>query len=352
MGYVKKALGALVLAALILPEYQTLNAAELPFATVKISKQTKSLERLFEGTVEAVNKATISAQTSGLITEINVDVDDFVEKDAIIVRFNDTEHKSRLDQAISAQVAAKARAAAAQQEFDRVKPLFKSGTVARSRYDSAKSALDTTKADVQRAAAAIAQAREQLSYTIVRAPYSGLVVNRHVQVGEMASPGKPLMTGFSLEKLRVRSEVPEQYARKIRKSNMATIISGDGKEISVDKLTVFPFADPRSNTVTIRLELPTGTDSVFPGMLVKARFKVGEAAVLTIPEEAIVTRGEVTGAYLVDANDKAHLQQIRTGKIYPDGNVEVLSGLNEGDRVAIDPLRAAIFLKQSAGEDK
>jgi RND family efflux transporter MFP subunit len=350
MGILKKTMGAFALAALLLPP--TPKAAELPFATAKVTSQKKSLQRYFEGTVEAVNKATVSAQTSGQITRINFDVDDYVEKGAVIVRFNDTEHKSRLKQAISALDAAKSRADAAEQEFDRVKPLFKNGTVARSRYDSAKSALDTTRADVERAVASVAQAREQLSYTIIKAPYSGLVVDRHVQIGETASPGKPLMTGFSLEKLRVRSEVPEQYALQIRKSKVATVIAGNSEEIAVNKLTVFPFADPKSNTVTVRLELPGGTKSVFPGMLVKARFKIGETNTLVMPAAAVVFRGEVTGAYLLDENNKVHLQQIRTGKSYGDGDIEILSGLKKGDRVALDPLSAAIYLKQSVGEGK
>lgn len=354
MVCLKKSMGAFALAVLILPTLHLVaaNSADLPFATTTVTRELKSLQRQFEGTVEAVNKATISAQTSGQVTHINFDVDDFVEKDAVIVRFNDAEHKSRLNQAISAHDAASARAKAAKREFDRVEPLFKSGTVARARFDAATSGLSTTKADVERANAAVEQAREQLSYTIVRAPFSGLVVNRHVQIGETASPGKPLMTGFSLEALRVRAEVPEQYARQIRKSNKAIVVSGTGEKITVNKLTVFPFADPKSNTVTIRLELPSGTDSVFPGMLVKARFKVGEVETLVMPTKAIVARGEVRGAYLVDGENNVHLQQIRTGKVFDNGDVEVLSGLKQGDQVALDPLRAAIYRKQLAGDDK
>jgi RND family efflux transporter MFP subunit len=351
MVCLKKSMGVLALVVLLLPA-PNLMAADLPFATTKVSLETKSLQRQFEGTVEAVNKATISAQTSGQVTHINFDVDDFVQKDAIIVRFNDAEHKSRLNQAISALDAANARAEAAKREFDRVKPLFKSGTVARARFDSATSGLSTTKADVERAVAAVEQAREQLSYTIVRAPFSGLVVDRHVQIGETASPGKPLMTGFSLEALRVRAEVPEQYARQIRKSNRATVLAGNDEPINVNKLTVFPFADPKSNTVTIRLELPPGTTSVFPGMLVKARFKIGEVETLLMPAKAIVARGEVRGAYLVGNENNVHLQQIRTGKVFDNGDVEILSGLKQGDRVALDPLRAAIYRKQIAGDDK
>ncbi len=327
-------------------------AAELPFEVGIAKSITVNTQRQFEGTVEAINKTTVSAQTAGRITYINFDVDDYVEQGAVILRFSNKEHKARLDQTVSALAAAEARAKAAQQEYDRVSKLYQNGTVAKSRFDQAKSEIDASKAQAQSADAAVKQAREQMGYTTVKAPYSGLVVARHVEIGEIANPGSPLMTGFSLEKLRVRSEVPEQYAQAIRKSNVATVVPGAGDNIAVKNLTVFPFADPKSNTVTIRLELPAGIKTVFPGMLVKTRFKIGETTVLAIPSSAIATRGEVTGVYLIDQDNNVALQQVRTGRVLDDGLVQILTGLRERDKIALDPLKAAIYLKTRAGDTK
>ena len=340
-------IGAVTSALLVLAS--TVSAAELPFELVTAKVEVVDTQRQFEGTVEAINKTTVSAQTSGRITFINFDVDDFVEQGAVILQFSDIEHRSRLDQAKSALDAAVAQARAARQEFNRVDQLFKNGTVARARYDQAKSALDATDAQVKSATAAVEQAQEQLGYTVVKAPYSGLVVERHVEIGEIANPGQPLMTGFSLEQLRVRSEVPEQFAQVIRQSNVAMVLPNSGDKINVTKLTVFPFADPKSNTVTIRLELPQGIKSVFPGMLVKTRFKVGEHEMLVVPEKALAIRGEVTGLYRVDG-DNVILQQVRTGRRLSNGLVEILTGIRAGDKVALDPLKAAIYLKSNAGE--
>jgi RND family efflux transporter MFP subunit len=326
------------------------HASEL--ATGVAASHTFDNLRQFEGSVEAVNKSTISAQTAGRIKTINFDVDDFVKAGSVIVTFYDTEHKSRLKQAESALMAATAQRVSAQQDFNRTAKLFAKGTVAKSRYDTAKSSIDSAKAREESAKAAVQQAKEQLDYTVVRAPYSGFVVERHIQIGEIANPGKPLMTGFSLEKLRVKAEVPQQFAAAIRKGGQAIIYGPNKVVIQSSDLTVFPFADPKSNTVTIRIALPEGTKSVFPGMLVKTAFKVGQSTNISIPLSAVVHRGELVGVYIIDKNEKIQLQQIRIGRKHGKDRVEVLAGLKDGDKLALDPLMASIKLKSEMAAEK
>ena len=325
-------------------------AGDLKTITVK-SVAMENL-RQFEGSVEAINKSTISAQTAGRIKSINFDVDDYVKAGETILTFHDTEHKARLVQAQGGFNAAKAQRVSMEQTFNRTQKLFKKGTVSRASLDTAKSSFDSAKARQASAQAALDQAQEQLGYTIVTAPYSGFVVERHVQLGEIANPGKPLMTGFSLEKLRVKAEIPQQYAMAIRKANTAVIYGPGGQNIKANSLTVFPFADPKSNTVTVRIALPDGTKAVFPGMLVKTAFKVGERSSLTVPAKAIVRRGEVTGAYIIDEKGSIVLQQITAGRIGTDDMVEILSGLKQGDVIAMNPLKAAIELKSRLAAEK
>ena len=339
-----KTIFSMLAVAVALPLASTSLSAE-PLKTAIAQQQVVQNLRRFDGSVEAVNKSTISAQTSGRIMEINFDVDDYVKAGSVIVRFFDTEHIARLKQAESALMAASARKLAAAQTFKRTKTLFKNGTVSRATFETAKSNFDAAVASQDSAKAALQQAREQLSYTVVRAPYSGFVVQRHVQIGEIANVGQPLMTGFSLEKLRVKADVPQQFARAIRNGNKAIVYGPDNSQIQASDLTVFPFADPKSNTVTVRIALPDGTKSVFPGMLVKTAFKVGERTTLSIPQSAVVRRGEVIGAYVVDKDNILHLQQIRTGRALDNDTIEVLSGLQKGDKVAVDPLAAAMALK-------
>jgi len=313
--------------------------------TIVVKQQVVENLRQFEGNVEAVEKSTISAQTSGRVTQINFDVNDYVKSGTIILRFADNEHKARVKQAESALNAASARYLAATQSFERTSALFKNGTVAKALFDTEKSTLDAAKAGKESATAALVQAREQLAYTVVTAPYSGFVVKRHVQIGEIANPGQPLMTGFSLKKLRVKADVPQQFADAIRKGNTAIVYGPGGIKIISNALTVFPFADPATNTVTVRIALPKGTKSMFPGMLIKTAFKIGQRSVIAIPKAAIVRRGEIIGAYILGKDNKPILQQIRTGRQIGSDAIEVLSGLQIGDNIALDPLQTAISLK-------
>jgi len=324
---------------------EPVRVADLPTETVKLQKVDDV--RLFDGVVEAINFSTISSQTSGKITQVNFDVDDFVEAGEVIVQLGDTEHKARLSQAKSALAAAIAARIGAEENFKRVNTLFERGSVAKARLDTARVSYDVAKAEVTTATGAVEQAREQLSYTIVRAPYSGIVVKRHVEIGEVASPGQALMSGFSLDDLRVKVSVPQQFANLIRREKRATIDDGSGGLITADKLTVFPYADEKSNTVTIRVFLPRLTKQVFPGMLVKVAFKTGVQELLLIPSSAMVKRGEVTGVYLINENATMHLQQIRTGRRVKD-EIEVLSGLRPGDRIAADPIAAMLMLKSKS----
>ncbi|MCP4185433.1 MAG: efflux RND transporter periplasmic adaptor subunit [Hyphomicrobiales bacterium] len=307
--------------------------------------------QLFDGIVEAINFSTLSSQTSGKIAGINFDVDDFVKAGDIIVQFGDIEHKAKLSQAKSTLTAAIAARTGANESFKRINTLFERGSAAKARLDTARVSFDVSKANVKTATAAVEQAQEQLGYTIVRAPYSGIVVKRHVEVGEVANPGQALMSGFSLENLRVKVSVPQQFANLIRREKRATIYDGSGGSIAADKLTVFPYADEKSNTVTIRAALPQSTKLIFPGMLVKVAFKTGSREMLLIQESAMVNRGEVNGVYLIDDNATIYLQQIRTGRTI-DGEIEVLSGLKAGDKIATEPYEALLALKSKSGNLK
>jgi hypothetical protein len=118
-------------------------------------------------------------------------------------------------------------------------------------------------------------------------------------------------------------------------------------------MTVFPFADQGSNTFKVRLNLPANLANLYPGMFVKAGFLTGEKRELAIPKAAVVQRSEVTGTYVIKEG-KVSFRQIRVGRDLGDSLV-VLSGLTEGEQVALDPISAGATLKaqaQGGGERK
>ena len=310
--------------------------------TVPAEIGTTAVERIFDGIVEAVNQATISAETAGRIEEINYDIDDFVEAGSILIRFTDVEQQTGLERAQADLAGARARLVEANEEFARAENLKERGLGSQRDLDRALAARKSASASVASAESAVVSARQQLEYTVVRAPYSGIVTQRHIEVGETVSRGQPLISGLSLEQLRVTVDLPQRVASQVRQNPHAAVLT-ESERIIPEKVTLFPTADPVTNTFRVRLEMPDGQFGLFPGMFVKAAFKVGEAERLLIPAKAMVQRSEVIAVYVL-ANDGVRLRQIRVGDSFGD-RVEVLAGLKEGEQVALDPVQAGIYAK-------
>jgi RND family efflux transporter MFP subunit len=145
-----------------------------------VKKQTINEALSLEGVVEAINQSTVSAQTSGTIVELPVDVDDAVDANQLIVRLDDTEQKARLNRAKANLESAQATLNDAQKRFKRISELYDQNVVSESEKDEAETQLETSKAGVSDAKAAVEEAQKQLSYTQVRAPYAGIVTERFV----------------------------------------------------------------------------------------------------------------------------------------------------------------------------
>ena len=318
------------------------TASGLEIAPVVVAE----LPRVYrlDGTAEAVQRGTVSAQTSGRVVEVSFDVDDLVRKGDVIVQIDDARQQAGVRQAEANLEAATAKRRDAEQEYQRIRGVFAKDAVSKADMDRVTAAFHQARANAEAAEAALHQAREELAYTRVRAPYNGLVTERLVEIGEMAQPGQRLMSGLSLEQMRVAVDVPQNLIVSIREEGEAQVEIG-GRWIAAEGITVFPIADPSSDTFKVRLRLPGDVEGVFPGMYVKVGFVAGKQASLVIPLSAVVARSEVIGAYVVDAEGRVVFRHIRLGSPAGPDHVSVLSGLSEGEQVARDPVAAGILLK-------
>lgn len=306
--------------------------------------QEAARERIWDGRVEAVNRATISAQTSGRIAALPFDVNDYVDAGAVIMRFTDTEQQAALASAMATLEEANARLAEAKQEFERFSKMIENQTISQARFDQSKANRDAAQARVNAAQSGVATAREQLEYTVVRAPYAGIVSDRHVELGELVQPGQPLISGLSLQQLRVNVDVPQSMFDTVRRIGKAFVYVGE-ERIAAEGISYFPVADPAANTFRVRVNLPDGAATLYPGMFIKVGFVVGETERLLVPATAVARRSELSAVYVVDG-ESVTLRQVRVGRRYGD-DIEILAGLSEGEQVATDPVDAAIFLKES-----
>jgi len=306
-----------------------------------------------DGHVEAVNESTLSAQTSGVIEKLSYDVDDYVEQGKEIARIKSKNQQAGVQQAQAASDEAQARYAEAQADFKRISDIYAKRLIPKAEYDAANAGLKAAEARLAAAKAQVMQAGEQLGYTTLLAPFSGIVTKRHVELGESVNPGTPIMTGISLDQMRVVVEVPQRLIAQVRKEKKAFVFQdGSNKSLPIKSLTFFPYADPKTNAFKVRIALAEGTQDLFPGMFVKVAFVMGAQNAVSVPESAVVARSEVIGVYVINKDGKPALRQIRLGKKLDDKNISVLAGLDAGETIALDPVQAAISLKQQAPEVK
>jgi RND family efflux transporter MFP subunit len=296
--------------------------------------------------IEAVRQSTVSAQIAGRIVDLRFDVGDYVKKGEVIARI-DARAVSQAEEASLAQVReAQAALANARASYERSKQLLAQKFISQAALDQAEAAYKTAQARVAALLAGAGQAATERSFATIVAPYSGVVSARHVELGEMATPGKPLMTGFDPSTLRVVANVPQTEVAAIQAGSKARVeVPSLGRWVDVKSIVVVPSADPRTHTTRIRLELPADVRGVYPGVYARAHFVVGRALKLLVPRAAIVRRSEVTAVYVIDADGNPRLRQVRLGDAADENFVEVLAGLQPGERVALEPVKAGFLTR-------
>ena len=329
------------------PAGKAAPAATPPLETLVVARESARRERVWDGVIEAVNQATLSAQTGGRVLELPFDVDDYVPAGAVVARFTDVEQQSAQRRAQAALAAAESTAREAEADYERIREIHARKLVAKAQLDQATARRDGARAALDSARAALRESAEQVDYTVIRAPYSGIVVKRHVQVGETVRPGQALISGISLGELRVEVQVPQSDVAAIREHRQAAVIldAASGERLEAKEVVVYPNADPQTHSFRVRLELPAQETGLHPGMTVKVAFTVGEAQRLLVPAAALLQRSEVSAVYVLDAQGPT-LRQVRIGHRYGD-RVEVLAGLDDGERIALDPVATGEWLAKS-----
>lgn len=314
-----------------------LAAETSPPPRIVVERQTLEEHLLLDGVIEAVQQSTVSAQTSGRVTALPFDVDDSVPAGALIVQLEDSEQQARFSQAQAGLSEAQAGLTEARQQFSRIQSLHERKLVANQALDQARNQLNAAEARLARAEAALAEARKQLDYTRITAPYGGILVQRHVELGESVNPGQPLLTGLSLEHLRVVVDLPQQYASLAREQRRARVTLPNGSELETGDMTFYPYADPATHTFRLRMPLTEPDGQLYPGMLVKVSVPVGHHDAIWIPAEAVLHRSELRAVFVLDTDDHPRLRQVRLGVRNGD-QVEVLAGLKAGERIVPRPL--------------
>jgi RND family efflux transporter MFP subunit len=321
------------------------RADAMPVAAVE--QREVELTYPADGVVEAVRQATVAAQVQGRVTEMRVDAGDRVKRGDVLVRIDEREAAQAVAGAEASVAAAQANLANAQATYERTKNLHAQKFVSKAALDQAEAAWRAAQAELKAAQAGRGQAGTAHSFATVTAPIAGVVAQRHAEQGEMATPGKPLLTLYEPGSLRVVASVPQYKLAEVRQGLRARIeFPESGRWVDAAALTVLPTADARSHTVKVRADLPAEVQGAVPGMYARVHFVTGRAKKLVVPADAVLRRGEVTAVYVLGAEGRTSLRQVRLGEAVAGGAVEVLAGVAAGESVSLAPVKTGIATKQ------
>lgn len=300
-----------------------------------------------DGVVEATRQSTVSAQISGRVKAIFFDVGDRVSKGQILLKIDEREAEQALAGSRAQLSQAQAALQNARLNYERSQELFKQKFISQAALDKAKSDYEMAKAQADASAAGAQQSALAQSYTSVIAPYAGVVSARMVEMGEMVTVGKPLMTGFDPSQLRVIASVSQDRLKDIGARPQVTVeVPVLNRWVKAASVTVQPSADLRTHSTQVRIDLPANQANLYPGMFVRAHFVVGKENKLLIPASAVVRRSEVVAVYVVDEQGTPRLRQVRLGEANAQNEIEVLAGLNIGDRVAREAVKAGMVASE------
>lgn len=294
----------------------------LPVVKVAVTevREEKARSRVeVVGTVEAVQRASISARISGQIVELPLVLGSEVESGDLLVKISAGEISAKVLQA-------EAQLSQARRNLARENKLQKEGASTRETVKSLEDVVRITEA-------AYKEAKTMLDYTTITAPFSGTITKKMANVGDLASPGMGLLEMENSEDLQVMAQVPEALLLKVS--------TGDSLPVHIPAATltlvgevaeVAPAADPMSRTAPVKIKIPVGPD-LRVGQFARVTLENSDETSLVVAESAVITRGQMDLVYVVEEG-KARLRLIRTGVVY-DGDVEILSGLEPGESVVV-----------------
>lgn len=329
-------------------------AVAQPVPTVSLGAADASASLRIDGRLEAVRQSTLAAQVGGNVLALTVKAGDRVKAGQAIARIDERETAAGLAAADAGMAQADAALRAARLHRDRTRELQAQGFVSQAALDLAETQHSAASAALAQARAGRSQAALARGFATVVAPFDAVVLATHIEAGDLAAPGRPLVTLYVPGRLRAVVDLPASASAVARGASRVEVQlpavppAETGRWIAPVARTELPSTDAVSQTVEWRLELAAADSAgLRPGQAVAVRFDGAAAPGASagsrpvVPVAAVLRRGELTAVYAVQG-DRFVLRAVRLGAPQGRDGVEVLAGLQPGERVALDPVRAGL----------
>lgn len=320
----------------------------LPPVSVKVTKAIAGGETHFitaSGKIEAKNSANISTRMMGSVTKLNVSVGEKVKKGQQLLVINNSDLIAKRSQMEASITQAKSGLKNAEKDYQRFKVLFEKESASEKELDDMTTRYEIAKANLNAAEQMKKEIQAQFAYTNIKAPFNGVVINTFVKVGDMASPGIPLISVEGTNDFQAVALVAESDITKI-KVGMVTqvLVKSMDRKFNGKVVEVSPSAKNTGGQYVVKIDISDVGESMLPGMFVNLRFAVEESVAsgnVLVPATALIRQGQLTGIYTLGNDQIAILRWLRTGK-ERDGKVEVLSGL-QADELFIVSSEGKLF---------
>ncbi|WP_322571887.1 efflux RND transporter periplasmic adaptor subunit [Rhodohalobacter sp.] len=314
------------------------DSVEVELRTAEASANLSGM--LFPAKVESNNQAHLSTIVMGTVTSAPVTVGDRVQKGDLLVRIKDDQIRAQKSQIEANMVQAKANLENTEKNYNRIKNLYAEDSATSKELDDISTMYEIAKANMEALEARLNEVNEMLSYTVIRAPFSGIVSSKFVSEGDMAAPGHPLVSVADPGSVKITATVAESQITTLEEGSIVTVsVSAAGVSNIPARLTAVSQAgDPISRQFSIEAVIDDSeiSNNLKVGMFAQIGVKTGQAESLTIPADAIVRRGQLTGIYTISENNRAVLRWVRLGENLGD-SVEILTGLKPGEQYVYAP---------------
>lgn len=313
-------------------------ASEAITAQVQVLKsQPIAIYAVYPGTVMPTEYVEVASRMSGYVQNIRVHEGESVKKGELLLTVNPTEAAVGVSQARAQVAKAKAALATAKENYERFKNLYAEQAIPKQRFEQVELAYTAAKNDYKAAQAGLRQARNQVSYADVRAPFDGVIFSKKVSNGQLVGPGKALMVFYNPGQLEVDVQVDDlAYAQLKLGEHVPVQFSGPNREPRQTEATVQTMvvaSDPQTHTHTVKLLLPTNSN-VQGGAYARVMIPVQTQQAILIPQSAVKVRAGITGVFVVGPEHNAVFRMVTLGERRGE-NVVVLSGLSDGDRLIV-----------------
>lgn len=310
-------------------------AISITVATTSPSKEGSFLAA--SGTIETDQHADISTRMMGYVTNVHVKVGDNVSKGQLLVSINNTDIVAKEGQVKAGIIQAKAGLKNAEKDYNRFKTLFSQNSASQKELDDMTTRYEVAKAQLETANQMQNEVNAHLSYSNIRAPFSGVITGKYINNGDMANPGMPLVSLEAPGKFVATAMIPETEISNIKKGTaVKVIVKSSGDQLTGKVSEVSNSARLTGGQYIVKINLDKTDAPLYSGMFVTTHFPViaSENTIVSVPKSVLVKHGELVGIYTVSQENTAILRWVRIGNTMGD-EVEILSGLNQGETYII-----------------